>query len=130
MAISEKSNEKEQDMIEDYITGNIIPNVGAEEVRQRVEKFLVEEKGYAKKDIAVDADIHIEIDGQPYDSQLDLVVSVDGKEFMVVKCAAGSLESRQREVVSAARILAISPLPHAGDPFPGLNFKGFKQLLV
>ena len=32
---------------------------------------------------------------------------------MVVKCAAGSLESREREVVSAARIFASHPLPRA-----------------
>jgi hypothetical protein len=105
--------EKNQDMIVDYITGKTVPNVGTEEIRQRVEKFLVEEKGFSKEDIAVDTDIAVDIDGETYVSQLDLLVSVEDKKVMVIKCAAGSLESREREVVSAARIFAARPLPRA-----------------
>ena len=41
----------------DYITGKEVPNVGAEENRQAIERFLVEEKGFAREDIAVDVDI-------------------------------------------------------------------------
>ncbi|MEZ4551185.1 MAG: hypothetical protein R2860_10990 [Desulfobacterales bacterium] len=41
--------ENDHDTMVDYITGKIVPNVGTEEIRQRVEKFLVEERGYSKK---------------------------------------------------------------------------------
>jgi len=104
---------KEYDMLVDYITGKTVPNVGVEEIRQRVEQYLVEEKGYQKQDICVDADIEIDIDGSCYASQLDLVVSVENKRFMVIKCAAGSLESREREVLSASRIYDSLPVPYA-----------------
>ncbi len=104
---------KNYEMLEDYITGKTVPNVGVEEIRQRVERFLVEEKGYLKEDICVDADIDIDIDGSRYASQLDLVVSLEKVFFMVIKCAAGSLESREREVISASRIFASSPVPYA-----------------
>ena len=70
--------ENDHDTMVDYITGKIVPNVGTEEIRQRVEKFLVEERGYSKEAIAVDADIAVEIDGEKYTSQLDLVVSAKG----------------------------------------------------
>ena len=106
-------DEISQDVMVDYITGKTVANVGTEEIRQRVEKYLVEEKGYQKEDISVGADIEIDIDGDRYASQLDLVVSVEKKGFMVIKCAAGSLESREREVISAARIFASRPLPVA-----------------
>ncbi len=36
-------------MITDFITGNKIPNVGAEENRQMVERFLVNKKGFSKE---------------------------------------------------------------------------------
>lgn len=101
------------DMIVDYITGKTVPNVGVEEIRQRLERFLVEIKGYRKQDIAVDADIMIDIDGSIYQSQLDLVVAVENRNVMVIKCAAGSLESREREVVSASRIFNAFPVPYA-----------------
>ena len=46
-------------LITDYITGKEVPNIGAEENRQALERFLVEEKGYFKEDIEVDVDIEI-----------------------------------------------------------------------
>lgn len=106
-------DEKNYDMLVDYVTGRTVPNVGTEEIRQELEKYLVEEKGFHKKDIIVDADIHIDIDGDLYASQLDLVVFYENKGLMVIKCAAGSLESREREVISAARIFNSLPLPCA-----------------
>lgn len=106
-------NGKKYEMLVDYITGKTVPNIGVEEIRQRVEQYLVEVKGYRKEDIYVDADIEVDIDGSLYVSQLDLVVAVENRNFMVIKCAAGSLESREREVISASRIFASTPVPFA-----------------
>ena len=55
------------------------------------------------------------IAGEPYRSQVDLVVRVDdGRQpVMVIKCAAGSLGSREREIVAAARLLEDAPVPLA-----------------
>ena len=102
-------------MITDFVTGREVPNVGAEENRQAVEKLLVEEKGYLQEDIKVDVDIAITVGGEPYRSQVDLVVSADGGQthFMVLKCAAGSLGSREREIVAAARLLDEYQIPRA-----------------
>ena len=101
-------------MITDFVTGREMPNVGAEQNRQALEQYLVEEKGYQKQDIEVDTDISLTIAGEPYHSQVDLVVSVDsGSRFMVVKCVAGSLGSREREVVAAARLLDDYQIPYA-----------------
>ncbi|MGB9500181.1 MAG: type I restriction enzyme HsdR N-terminal domain-containing protein [Dissulfuribacterales bacterium] len=106
-------NTKSYDMLVDYITGKTLPNIGVEEIRQDIERFLVEKKGYQKSDITVNFDVEIDIAGSIYQSQLDLVVSVDDKRFMVIKCAAGSLESRRREVLSAARIADACQIPYA-----------------
>ena len=102
-------------MITDFVTGREVPNVGAEENRQAVEKFLISEKGYSKEDIQVDVDLAITVAGEPYRSQVDLVVSPDGgrTRFMVIKCAAGSLGSREREIVAAARLLDEYQIPRA-----------------
>ena len=108
-------NSKPYTMITDFITGREQPNVGAEENRQALERFLVNSKGYSKEDIEVDTDIDLTIAGEPYRSQVDLVVSIDaGKtRFMVVKCAAGSLGSREREIIAAARLLDNYQIPVA-----------------
>ncbi len=101
-------------MLTDYVTGREVPNVGAEQNRQAVEKFLVEQKGYLKQDIEVDTDLSLTVAGEPYHSQMDLVVRADnGSRFMVIKCVAGSLGSREREVVAAARLLDDYQIPCA-----------------
>ena len=102
-------------MITDFVTGKEIPNVGAKENRQMVERFLVNEKGFSKQDVAVDVDIEITVAGELYRSQIDLVVSVDDEHgsarLMAIKCAAASLGSREREILAAARLLAEKQLP-------------------
>jgi hypothetical protein len=101
--------------VTDFITGREVPNIGAEENRQAVERYLVEEKGYSREDIAVDVEIELVIQGDPYRSQLDLVISADGGRHpaMVIKCCAGSPASREREVLSAARLLRDYQIPFA-----------------
>jgi hypothetical protein len=105
--------QKPYSMITDFVTGKEIPNVGAEENRQMVERFLVNEKGFSKEDIEVDVDIEMIVTGELYRSQIDLVVSVDGgaTRFMAIKCAAASLGSREREILAASRLLYENQLP-------------------
>jgi hypothetical protein len=104
--------------INDYVTGRPVPDVGAEANRQALERVLVEEKGYAPEEISVDAPISVDIDGDIYQSRVDLVVCLGPRPLMAVKCAAGNLDSRQREIVAAARLLAPDrtlPLAVASD---------------
>lgn len=101
------------DIIVDFITGEKVPNIGPEANRQLVERFLVEKKGYRRDEVTVNAPIAVEINGEIYRSTVDLVVEIEGVPLIAVKCAAGSLGSREREIVSAARLYAQTPLPLA-----------------
>jgi len=105
------ATDKSLDMITDFATGRKIPDVGAEANRQEVERFLVENKGFSKEDIEVDVPIEMYIVEKVYRSYVDLVVSVDGTRYMAVKCAAGSLGSREREIIAASRLLEKYQLP-------------------
>jgi len=102
---------KPYDMLTDFVTGKQVPNIGAEENRQQVEHFLVETKGYSKDDIEVDADLVFTIEEEEIRSNVDLVVRVQGKRFMVLRCVPGSLGSRQRETLAAARLLDAYQIP-------------------
>jgi hypothetical protein len=106
---------KPYNTIIDFVTGREIPNIGAEENRQAVAQYLVNELGYSKDDIAVDVEIELEIAGERYHSQVDLVVRVSpgGLPIMAIKCAAGSLGSREREIIAAARLLENYQIPYA-----------------
>jgi hypothetical protein len=97
------------EFIVDRVTGKPVPNVGAEENRQRFERLLLEEKGYRPAEIEVDAPIEVFVAGEAYRSRVHLVVC----RLMAVKCVAGSLGSWEREILAAARLLGEEPLPLA-----------------
>jgi hypothetical protein len=101
--------------ITDYVTGKAVPNIGAEENRQALERFLITEKGYLREDIGVDVDIEMTIAGETYRSQVDLVVSAGEPKIrmIAIKCAAGALGSREREILAAARLLDDYQIPLA-----------------
>jgi len=98
-------------MLTDFVTGKEVPNIGAEENRQQIERFLVEEKGYDRDDIEVDADLRFNIEDQVIHSHVDLVVRIDDKRFMVLRCVPGSLGTRHRETLAAARLLDTYQIP-------------------
>ena len=102
---------KPYDILTDFVTGKKVPNIGAEENRQQVERFLVERKGYSKDDIEVDADIMFTVAGEEVRSIVDLVVRVQDKRFMFLRCVPGSLVSRERETLAAARLLDVYQIP-------------------
>ncbi len=101
------------DELIDYISGHKLFNSGAELNRQAVERFLVDCKGFLKTDILVDVPISFNIGEKAYHSRIDLAVSLAGKRFLLIKCAAGSLGSREREIIAAARLLEEYQIPMA-----------------
>ncbi|MGE0083661.1 MAG: type I restriction enzyme HsdR N-terminal domain-containing protein [Desulfococcaceae bacterium] len=107
------NNTVKTDTVTDFITGKEVPDTGSEANRQAVERLLVEEKGFGKTEINVDTPMEIRIAGEIYRSTADLVIRVNGRRFMLIKCAAGSLGSREREAVSAARLLDTYQIPFA-----------------
>jgi hypothetical protein len=82
------------------------------------ERMFVEEKGFAAADLRRAVEFEVRLAGETARSMIDLLAYVAGREAMAVKCAAGSLDSRQRHAVAAARAFGAEPLPFAAvvDP--------------
>lgn len=102
---------KKCDMVTDYITGVEVPDMGAEANRQAFERVLVDVKGFSRSEVEVDVPLELVVAGEPYFSRVDLVVGLGGRRMMAVKCAAGSLGSREREILAAARLLEAYQIP-------------------
>ena len=101
------------EFMKDFITGNNVPIVGSELNRQKLEQYLVEVLGYEKSAVEVDRKLEFIASGEPWTSKVDLVVYAKGIPAMVIKCAAGSLGSREKEAAAAARIAFDTPVPLA-----------------
>lgn len=87
----------------------------ASEARKKIEYLLIEKKGYAPEEIRKNVVFEVELGKEKVDSSVDFLVTVAGKKAMIIKCAAGSLASRERQAVAAARLLE-APVAVVADP--------------
>ncbi|MBF0527902.1 MAG: type I restriction enzyme HsdR N-terminal domain-containing protein [Deltaproteobacteria bacterium] len=97
--------------ITDFLTGRIMPDTGDEMVRQVVEKLLVEIKDFPPVDVEVDRRFALELDGKTESGRADLVVHSRGRPSILIRCAPGSIVSREREALAAARLAYDHPVP-------------------
>lgn len=97
----------------DYITGHTIVDTHDERARQKIARFLVEEKGYLKDDIEVRRDIPLTVDGDSGTARVDFVIRVAGKVFAIIIFGPGSLVSRERSTLAAARLVESYAVPVA-----------------
>ena len=82
-------------------------------VRKIAEQMLLGEKGYLPGDIRKNVVFDVVLGSETAKSEVDFLISVDGVIAMVIKCAAGSLNSRERHIVAAARVLSDFQIPVA-----------------
>ncbi|MFW5908075.1 MAG: type I restriction enzyme HsdR N-terminal domain-containing protein [Desulfosalsimonas sp.] len=97
----------------DYITGKTVTDTHDERARQKIAKLLVEEKGYKKSEIHTRLQLSVEIDGKTGKIPIDFLVKPEGKPFMLVLFRPGSLVSRRRSAVAAARLMESRIIPYA-----------------
>ncbi len=96
----------------DLITGQPLPPLDDEPVRQFTEKLLLD-LGYGREQISVDANRELEIDGGPCCIRADLLVWWGTRPAMVLRCAYGSLVTREKEAVCVARVIGETMAPLA-----------------
>ena len=89
----------------DYLTGETIVDTDDERCRQDLAKFLVEEKGYDKGDLEPRLCIETLYSGQFVSSTIDITVRVAEKRLMILRFAPGSIVTRERSAIAAARVL-------------------------
>jgi hypothetical protein len=82
-------------------------------VRRDIEKFLLERKGYAATEIEKDREFEVLIGNERCKSGMDIIISIDGKRLILIKCSVGALVSRERQAVACARVLDSYQIPFA-----------------
>lgn len=95
----------------DFITGDVVADTHDQRIRQALARFLVQEKGYRKSDIATGREIALDVDGKRAVSRIDFTVVVNDRPFMIVIYGPGSLVTRQRPALAAARLVEAAVVP-------------------
>jgi hypothetical protein len=86
--------------------------------RKTIEYLLIEKKGYLRSEVQKNVVFDVALEKETVCSSVDFLVTVGQKKAMAVKCSSGSLSSRERQAVAAARLLDSPPVPIAvvADP--------------
>lgn len=89
----------------DYITGQQLVDTDDERRRQELARLMVEEKGWPKEDIEMRLTIETLFNGHFVTSKITMVLGMDGRQCLLIRYAPGSLVTRERSAVAAARVL-------------------------
>jgi hypothetical protein len=95
----------------DFITGREITDTDDERLRQKIARFLVEERGFPREDVAVKRRLDLDIEGKKVPSMVDFVVKVRDRSVMIVRYGPGSLVTRERPALASARLLEPYQVP-------------------
>lgn len=91
--------------LKDYLTGEELPDTDDERYRQQLARQLVEEKGYAPDELEPRLFIETVFNGRKVRSLIELTVRIEGRRHLVIRYGPGSLVTRERPALAAARIL-------------------------
>lgn len=92
-------------VLHDYLTGEEKPDTDDERIRQSLAKKLVEELGYDREELESGLKIVSEFNGKRVETHIELVVNIMGKRLVLIRYGAGSLVTREKAAIAAARIL-------------------------
>jgi len=91
--------------LRDYLTGEELTDTDDERIRQDLSRLMVENKGYSKESLQPRLKIETLFSRCFVTSSIELTVSLKEKQFMIIRYGPGSLVSRERAAIAAARTL-------------------------
>jgi hypothetical protein len=97
--------------LKDFLTGKIIEDNHDERLRQKIVRFLVEEKNYKKENIASHCKLEINAGEKKAIVKVDFKIRILEKTCMIVKYGPGSVVTRQRPSLAASRLIEPYQIP-------------------
>ena len=90
----------------DFITNEeVVVDTDDERLRQKLARFLVTEKNYAKTEIEPRLKIETMFAGRFVTSRIDFTIRLRNRRLMIIRYGPGSLVTRERPAIAAARVL-------------------------
>ena len=90
----------------DYITGEKLVDTDDERIRQELARYMVEEKGWLKEEVEMRLRIETLFNRQFVTSKITMVLSLNGRRCLMLRYGPGSLVTRERPALAAARVLS------------------------
>ncbi len=88
----------------DYLTRQVLPDTDDERIRQSLSHLLIDRLGFFRNELVSGRQITTSFAGQEVISTIDIIACIEKLPLMALRCAPGSLVSRERAAIAAARI--------------------------
>ncbi len=87
------------------ITGKLVLDTDRERIKQKIAGFLVDERGFSIDEFMPDQEYMMDFKGEKIIMIADLLIKIDGRILMIVKCNPGSVVTRETGAISMARLI-------------------------
>lgn len=91
--------------LNDYLTGEVLPDTDDERYRQQLSRLMVEEKGFAVNELQPRQAIETLFNNHFVRSVIELTICLEGRRVLIIRYGPGSLVTRERPTIAAARLL-------------------------
>lgn len=91
--------------LSDYLTGEELTDTDDERIRQKISRMMVEKKGYEKTELIPRSFVDTLFTHHFVRSTIDLTIVIRNMAFMIIRYGPGSLVSRERAAIAAARVI-------------------------
>ena len=91
--------------LRDYLSNEELTDTDDERIRQELSRLMVEEKGYDREQLLPRIQIETLFAGGFVVSTIELIVVMGSRQYMLVRYGPGSLVSRERSAIAAARVI-------------------------
>lgn len=99
--------------LDDIITGECIKDTHDERYRQKIAGLLIDCKGYLKGDIEPRKSLLVQAGDKRAIIKIDFLINLSDRLCMIINYGPGSLVTRHRPVLAAARVVAPYQIPVA-----------------
>lgn len=79
--------------------------------RDKIERFLINDRGYSNKDIEKDSELTVSIDKFTGTVDIDFIIRINDRRVILIKCTSGSLVTRERLALACARLFDNYQIP-------------------
>ena len=97
--------------LEDYLTGQTLPDTHDERIIQKISRFLIEKKGYSKNEVITRKKISLKIGEKTGTVTVHFIIQINKISFAVIMYGPGSIVTRQRPTIAAARLIEDYMIP-------------------
>jgi hypothetical protein len=92
-------------VLQDFLTGEVLPDTDDERIRQGLARLLVEQLGYGKDELEPRLTISSCFNNNRVQTLIELAARIDGRRLFILRYGPGSLVTREKAAIAAARIL-------------------------